>query len=72
MSTQIQTISDTLDELSVTSEAGGLFMDETIDSWISYGTLTAVQELLSQGAQLPNETVEKYIAEAKEVVNRKS
>jgi len=69
MSTQMEAIGETIDKLiefeRVDWDHGGI----ASAAWCSYGTLTVVQELLSQGAQLPSKTVEKYLTEAHELMN---
>ena len=73
MTIPTQRISETLNELSVPTEGEGWFWQgETIDSWMAYGKLTAVQDLLSQGAVTVPQIIERYLAEAQEVLDRKA
>ena len=80
MSTQMEAIGETIDKLiqfervdwdhgieSVTLDSGEVITASA--AWWSYGTLTAIQQLLSQGVELPSKTVEKYLTEAHELMN---
>lgn len=69
MSTQMEAVGETIDKLIEWERVECCDADPTIMAWQTYGTLTAVQELLSQGAQLPSKTVKKYLTEAHELMN---
>ena len=67
----MEAIGETIDKLiefeSVTLDSGEVITASA--AWWSYGTLTAIQQLLSQGVELPSKTVEKYLTEAHELMN---
>ena len=72
MSTQMEALGDTIDKLIDWERSECYDIDQTKAAWASYATLTAVQELLSEGAELPSKVVEKYLTEAHELMNGES
>ena len=68
MNTQMQMLSDTKEELGNLGDVG-LVMDQTIECWVGYGILWMLETLIFQGVELPSKTVEKYLTEARELIN---